>query len=58
MITKQVDVAIIGTGSAGMVAYRTAKKHTDSVIVIEASHYGTTCARVGCMPSKLLIAAA
>ncbi len=58
MITKQVDVAIIGTGSAGMVAYRAAKKHTNSVIVIEASHYGTTCARVGCMPSKLLIAAA
>ena len=58
MNTKQVEVAIIGTGTAGMVAYRAAKKHSDNVIVIEASHYGTTCARVGCMPSKLLIAAA
>jgi dihydrolipoamide dehydrogenase len=27
-------------------------------VVIESGPYGTTCARVGCMPSKLLIAAA
>ena len=52
------DVAIIGTGTAGMVAYRAAKKHTDAVLLIEGAAYGTTCARVGCMPSKLLIAAA
>ncbi len=58
MKNRNVDVAIIGTGTAGMVAYRAAKKHTENVVVIEASHYGTTCARVGCMPSKLLIAAA
>ena len=31
---------------------------TDSVLLIEGGSYGTTCARVGCMPSKLLIAAA
>ena len=53
-----VDVAIIGAGTAGMAAYRTAREHTDSVVLIEGGHYGTTCARVGCMPSKLLIAAA
>jgi len=53
-----VDVAIIGTGTAGMAAYRTAKKHTEKVLLIEGGAYGTTCARVGCMPSKLLIAAA
>ncbi|MDN4053514.1 dihydrolipoyl dehydrogenase [Massilia sp. YIM B02763] len=53
-----VDVAIIGAGSAGMSAYRAARAHTDKVVVIESGHYGTTCARVGCMPSKLLIAAA
>ena len=29
-----------------------------SVLLIEGGPYGTTCARVGCMPSKLLIAAA
>jgi dihydrolipoamide dehydrogenase len=27
-------------------------------MIIEGGAYGTTCARVGCMPSKLLIAAA
>ena len=53
-----VDVAIIGTGTAGMGAYRAAKEYTDNVLLIEGGAYGTTCARVGCMPSKLLIAAA
>jgi dihydrolipoamide dehydrogenase len=54
----QVDVAIIGAGTAGMSAYRAAAAHTPRVVVIEGGAYGTTCARVGCMPSKLLIAAA
>jgi dihydrolipoamide dehydrogenase len=55
---REVDVAVIGAGTAGMNAYRAALAHTDSVLVIEDGPYGTTCARVGCMPSKLLIAAA
>lgn len=55
---KKVEVAIIGAGSAGMRAYREASKVTDSIVLIEGDQYGTTCARVGCMPSKLLIAAA
>lgn len=58
MKTKEVDVAIIGAGTSGMTAYRAALEHTDSIVVIESGVYGTTCARVGCMPSKLLIAAA
>ncbi|MBL4601910.1 MAG: dihydrolipoyl dehydrogenase [Emcibacteraceae bacterium] len=58
METKKVDVAIIGTGTAGMGAYREASKTTDSIALIESGLYGTTCARIGCMPSKLLIAAA
>ena len=53
-----VDVAIIGTGTAGMTAYRAAKAQGARTVVIESGQYGTTCARVGCMPSKLLIAAA
>lgn len=56
-MTLSCDVAIIGAGTAGMAAYRAARAHTDRVLLIEAEHYGTTCARVGCMPSKLLIAA-
>ncbi|WP_148864371.1 dihydrolipoyl dehydrogenase [Marinobacter fonticola] len=58
MERRKVDVAVIGTGTAGMVAYKAARKHTDNLVVIEGERYGTTCARVGCMPSKLLIAAA
>ena len=53
-----VDVAILGTGTAGMTAYRAAKAQGARTVVIEGGVYGTTCARVGCMPSKLLIAAA
>jgi len=58
MEKREVDVAIIGVGTAGMVAYQRVRKATDKVVLIEANRYGTTCARVGCMPSKLLIAAA
>lgn len=58
MQTRQTDVAIIGTGTAGMNAYRAARAAGKRAIVIESGVYGTTCARVGCMPSKLLIAAA
>ena len=52
------DVAVIGAGSAGLAAYRAARSHGARVVLIEGGPYGTTCARVGCMPSKLLIAAA
>jgi dihydrolipoamide dehydrogenase len=54
----ETDVAVIGAGTAGMSAYRAALHHTPHVLLIERHVYGTTCARVGCMPSKLLIAAA
>jgi len=55
---RQVDVAIIGAGSAGLPAFRAAREHSENLVLIEGGIYGTTCARVGCMPSKLLIAAA
>jgi dihydrolipoamide dehydrogenase len=54
----KVDVAVIGVGTAGMGAYRAAVAAGKRAVVIEGGPYGTTCARVGCMPSKLLIAAA
>ncbi|TVR01297.1 MAG: dihydrolipoyl dehydrogenase [Deltaproteobacteria bacterium] len=55
---RRVDVAVIGGGTAGMAARHQAEKCGASTLLIEASQFGTTCARVGCMPSKLLIAAA
>lgn len=54
----QADVVVMGGGTAGMGAFRNARLHKDNVYLIENHVYGTTCARVGCMPSKLLIAAA
>jgi dihydrolipoamide dehydrogenase len=53
-----VDVAVIGAGTAGLAAYRAARAAGANAVIIEGGAYGTTCARVGCMPSKLLIAAA
>ncbi|HFC8543687.1 dihydrolipoyl dehydrogenase [Neisseria weaveri] len=53
----QADVVVIGGGTAGMGAFRNARLHTDNVYLVESHVFGTTCARVGCMPSKLLIAA-
>lgn len=55
---REVDVAILGAGTAGLTAHKAAKKAGASVLVIDPGPFGTTCARVGCMPSKLLIAAA
>ena len=51
-------MAIIGAGTAGLSAYRAAKAAGRNALLIEGGPYGTTCARVGCMPSKLLIAPA
>jgi dihydrolipoamide dehydrogenase len=58
MKTRRVDVAVIGAGTAGLNARREAEKAGAEALLIESGPYGTTCARVGCMPSKLLIAAA
>jgi dihydrolipoamide dehydrogenase len=53
-----VDVAVIGAGTAGLAAYRAARAAGKRAVLVEGGVGGTTCARVGCMPSKLLIAAA
>ena len=58
MKTLHTDIAVIGAGTAGLAAYRAARAAGKRAVLIEGGPYGTTCARVGCMPSKLLIAAA
>ena len=57
-MTKQADVLVIGAGTAGLAAYRAASARGARVLLAERGAGGTTCARVGCMPSKLLVAAA
>ncbi|MDL2286926.1 dihydrolipoyl dehydrogenase, partial [Desulfococcaceae bacterium OttesenSCG-928-F15] len=48
-------VAIIGAGTAGMYALREVQRAGKSFLLIDHGPLGTTCARVGCMPSKLAL---
>ena len=50
-----VDVAIIGAGTAGLNAMREVRKAGKSFLLIDHGPLGTTCARVGCMPSKAVL---
>lgn len=52
MPTSKVDVAIIGAGTAGITAFHAIKAAGKRVVLIDRGPLGTTCARVGCMPSK------
>lgn len=52
---REVEVAIIGAGSAGLFALSQVKRKTENYVLINGGELGTTCARVGCMPSKVLI---
>ena len=58
MASLDCDVAVIGAGTSGMAAERIARRAGAKTLLIDAGFRGTTCASVGCMPSKLLIAAA
>ncbi|WP_128253707.1 dihydrolipoyl dehydrogenase [Falsirhodobacter deserti] len=51
------DVAVIGAGTAGLAAERHARSAGARTVLIDPKFRGTTCAAVGCMPSKLLIMA-
>lgn len=52
---KNYDVVIIGAGTAGLSARKVVSKYTQNYVVIDDGILGTTCARVGCMPSKAFI---
>ncbi|WP_287880067.1 dihydrolipoyl dehydrogenase [Acidovorax sp.] len=57
-MTPPLDTLIIGAGTAGLAALREVRKRTDRCLIVNEGPWGTTCARVGCMPSKALIEAA
>lgn len=52
------DLIIIGAGTAGISAYKEAIKYTQNLLIVNEGPWDTTCARVGCMPSKVLISSA
>lgn len=49
------DVIVIGAGTAGLSAFKEVLSYTSNACLIDRGPLGTTCARVGCMPSKVLI---
>ena len=55
MEERNVDVAIIGSGTAGLNAMGQVRRAGKSFVLINGGEPGTTCARVGCMPSKAMI---
>lgn len=56
--SRTVDVAIIGAGTAGLAAARSVNATGAKFVIVDPEFRGTMCANTGCMPSKLLIAAA
>jgi dihydrolipoamide dehydrogenase len=52
---KKVEVAILGSGTAGLNATGQVGPSGKDFVLINGGEPGTTCARVGCMPSKALI---
>jgi len=53
-----VDLLVIGAGSAGLVAAKTAAGLGASVVLVEKARPGGDCLWTGCVPSKALLAAA
>lgn len=54
----KADIAIIGGGSAGLVAASGAAQLGQKVVLFESGEMGGDCLNYGCVPSKSLIAAA
>ncbi|MDZ7803049.1 dihydrolipoyl dehydrogenase [Thiohalophilus sp.] len=54
-MAEHYRLIILGAGTAGLVAWKEASRHTDQLLLIDPGPLGTTCARVGCMPSKVLL---
>lgn len=51
----EVDVLVIGAGTAGMHAFSAARRAGARVMMVDHGPLGTLCARVGCMPSKAVL---
>ncbi|MEO7261172.1 MAG: FAD-dependent oxidoreductase [Jatrophihabitantaceae bacterium] len=52
------DLLVVGGGTAGLVAAKTAAGFNASVLLIERDRIGGDCLWTGCVPSKALLAAA
>lgn len=55
---RRPDLVVVGGGTAGIVAARTAASLGADVVLVEAHRTGGDCLWTGCVPSKALLAAA
>jgi glutathione reductase (NADPH) len=55
MADYDVELFVIGAGSAGVRAARTAAGLGVKVAIAESRHFGGTCVNVGCVPKKLFV---
>lgn len=54
----KIDLLVVGGGTAGIVAAKTAARFGATVVLIERERTGGDCLWTGCVPSKALIASA
>ena len=57
-MADRFDVVVLGTGNAGMGAAGVTRAAGKSVAMIESRDVGGTCPLRGCVPKKVLVAAA
>jgi glutathione reductase (NADPH) len=57
-MAKTYDIVVLGTGNAGMGAAGVARAAGKSVAMVESWDVGGTCPLRGCVPKKVLVAAA
>ena len=58
MMASQYDVVVLGTGNAGMGAAGVTRAAGKTVAMVESWDVGGTCPLRGCVPKKVLVAAA
>ena len=52
---REVDIVVVGAGTAGLSAFNEITGCGVEALLIDRGPLGTTCARVGCMPSKAVL---
>ncbi len=55
---RRIDLLVVGGGTAGLVAARTASRAGARVVLVERARTGGDCLWTGCVPSKAFLAAA
>lgn len=58
LTSRTWDLVVLGGGTAGIVAAKTAVSLGSEVLLVEREHTGGDCLWTGCVPSKALLAAA